>query len=213
MDVGFGHADAWNGGYYELAIELGPRSDERLAAAHAAIWRYPSIEGCYAERHVEPEAQARLTPDSKDLVGGEYGGGYLGIATLPDGKRLPAGTFIVRENGGPDWLGFFVPMGAMALAYRDVGAFPFIAPETGTRAWREPLDTWLADLGQAVFRSVRFDLGLIGWEMSGRYYARDIAAQGIPNRRYVGCLWPGDAGLLWFPVTEWRHAYLLPEDD
>jgi hypothetical protein len=31
--------DAWSGGFYELALELGPRSDDRLRAALVALWR------------------------------------------------------------------------------------------------------------------------------------------------------------------------------
>src|SRR5687767_12912870 len=52
--------DAWRGGYVELALELGPPSDDRMGAALAALWAHPTLDGPYAERDREPWDQPRL---------------------------------------------------------------------------------------------------------------------------------------------------------
>ena len=41
---------AWFGGFYELALEVGARSDDRLRAALAAVWSHPDLDGCYIDR-------------------------------------------------------------------------------------------------------------------------------------------------------------------
>jgi len=46
--------DAWFGGFYELAIEVGPRSDDRLGAALSTLWKYPNLRGCFLDRSREP---------------------------------------------------------------------------------------------------------------------------------------------------------------
>jgi hypothetical protein len=75
--------DAWAGGFYELAIEIGSRSDERLRAALAAIWQHPDLDGCYLERNREPSEQLRRLPAS--IEGGSH---PRGIARLPNGSRV-----------------------------------------------------------------------------------------------------------------------------
>jgi hypothetical protein len=36
--------DAWTGGFYELVLRLGPRSDARLLDALRAIWAHPDFD-------------------------------------------------------------------------------------------------------------------------------------------------------------------------
>jgi hypothetical protein len=35
---------AWVGGFYELAMEIGPRSEKMLRSVFAALWRDPDLE-------------------------------------------------------------------------------------------------------------------------------------------------------------------------
>jgi hypothetical protein len=55
--------EAWNGGFYELALEVGARSDDRLRAALKALWSHPDLDGCYLDRGREPSDQPREQPD------------------------------------------------------------------------------------------------------------------------------------------------------
>ena len=52
--------NTWLGSFYELALELGSRSDERLAVALHSVWSFPDVEGCYLRPDVEPNEQPRV---------------------------------------------------------------------------------------------------------------------------------------------------------
>ena len=202
----FTPSDIWYGGFYELALELGARSDEKLQAALRRVWSFPSLEGCYLDSEREPSEQPRVEVPSTL----EEPGQLRGIALLPNGKRVACATFIVREEDGPDWLGFYVPMGALSItgAY-DVGGYPFDVARRSHKEWQHELDGWLADLGAYVFRAVPFRLGLIGHEVSGDAYADEIEKQGIPEDRYIGYLWPQGDEVKYFPMN---RQYGEPEN-
>src|SRR4051812_33325865 len=190
--------DVWYGGFYELSLELGERSDERMHAALRRVWSAPSLEGCYLDRNLEPSEQHRVEVSSVL----EEPQALYGIALLPNGKRVACGTFIVREEAGPDWLGFYLPMEALSRtgAY-DVGGYPFDIEERSHKEWQQQLDSWLADLGAYVFKAVPYRLGLIGHEVSGAAYSSDIGKAGIPNARYIGYLWPQGDEIKYFPMN------------
>jgi hypothetical protein len=192
----FTATDTWNGGFYELAIELGPRSDERLRTALEMIWQYDGLDGCYEDSRAEPSNQPRLMPSLEIR--------QLGIATLPNGRQLACGSFTVREDNGTDWIGFYLPMGALASVY-DVGAYPF-GDET-SRTWREPLDDWLTQIAGVVFAAVPFSLALVGHEVSGMAYAEEIRNTGMLAERWVGYLWREGERLVWYPPTRYEPSF------
>jgi hypothetical protein len=175
---------AWVGGFYELALEVGPRADERLRAALGALWAHPDLDGGYEHRSREPADQPRVPPDCL-----ESGSHLFGGARLPNGARVACGTCLVREEDGPDWLVFYLPMGALGAAY-PAGGFPFGSEADWPGPWRFEVEDWLAGVGRWVAQSAAFRLGLIGFETSGQAYAADVATRGIPAERFVGYLWP-----------------------
>ena len=95
----FTEANTWFGGFYELALELGSRSDERLLAALAAIWSDPDFDGIYLSRDIEPSQQERLAI-STDLLQLNH---LHGLARLPNGATIACGICIIREEDGPCW--------------------------------------------------------------------------------------------------------------
>jgi hypothetical protein len=185
---------AWHGGFYELSLEMGQLPDEELDAALKAIWSFPDLSGCYLRRDIEPSLQAKVTPDIKFLLAGSH---LLGIATLPTREQVACGTFLVR---GDKWLGFYLPMGTL----EGVGAYPF-GPDGSSRRWREPLDNWLAKMGQSVFAKVPFLLGLVGFEVSGSTTSSEVKVAGVPAERFMGYLYPTHGKLSWFPTNQWQH--------
>src|SRR5262245_40410376 len=187
--------DAWYGGFYELALEVGPRSDERLLAALTALWLNPDLDGCYLDRSREPADQ----PRSSDFCL-ETGSHSLGVASLPNGRRVVCGSCLVRADEGPDWLCFYLPMDSLGTAY-PVGGFPFGTEDHWTGPWRYEVEDWLARIGMWIARSVSFRLGLIGHEVSGHVYASEIASNGIPDERYIGYLWPNNESVLYHRRT------------
>lgn len=173
--------EAWKGGFYELAIEVGSRSDPRLLAALTALWDHPDIQGCYLDRHREPADQPRRSPDKI-----EDGSHLLGTARLPNGTDVPCGSFVWDDDS--DWLVFYLPMGSLQTAY-PVGSFPF-GEASWSGPWRWEVEDWLYGVGLWVARTASYQLGLIGYEVSGQISSTDISARGIPEDRFIGYLWP-----------------------
>lgn len=199
--------DAWTGGFLELAIQLGARSDARLLAALESLWGHPDVEGCYETRDIEPERQTPLSPDLRS--NGQH---LYGIASMPNGSRVPCGTCVIREtDGGPDWLDFYLPMGSLGLAY-PVGAYPFIQEDLGVGPWLAEVEDWLAAIGTRTFLAVDFQLAIIGHEVLGTVDAVSLQAQGVPAERHVSYLWPTQGQVTYFRRTVERGVgYSFPE--
>ena len=203
----FTPADRWAGGFYELAMELGERDDERLETAIQALCHYPALSGWYVHNDVEPYGQAAVAPSVALLK--EHSPLY-GIAALPDGQRAACGVFVVREESfepddtGPDWIGLFIPMGVLETVY-DVGAFPF--GDSPSADWRIPLDDWLVHIANMVFARVPFGLALIGHEVSGQTYHKDIQREGLPRERWFGHLLASGGRLDWFPPNDYEPPF------
>jgi hypothetical protein len=193
----FTDPNAWLGGFYELAIELGPRSDERLLAALTAVWSNPNIDGVYLDNDTEPWQQTRQAITAESLRVGHL----HGLARMPNGMTIACGTCLIREDDGPDWLVLYLPMGALGTAY-SVGGYPFEPNAETSRPWREILDAWLARIGVAVYERVQYRLALAGWEVSGKAYADETRQTGIPTQRGMGYLWPDGDMVTFYPCTE-----------
>jgi hypothetical protein len=192
--------DTWSGGFYELAMEFAPHSDKTLEAALKTLWELPALQGCYMRPDLEPSSQPRVDPSLTTLLAGEH---LRGIARLPNGTPVACGTYLVRGDNGPSWLGFYVPLGALATAY-EVGGYPFeVGP--AMQRWRQPLENWLAEIGKAVFVQAPFQLGLVGFEVSGTTTsAQEFGASGAPDPRPIGYLLPAEGKLTWYPTNQWQ---------
>lgn len=185
--IAFTDDENWHGGFYELAIELGDCDDERLQAALSALWQAADITGCYASRDREPRDQQQIVCTTASLA---TTGHLRGTVRLPDGNRVVCGVVAVREDQGPDWLDFYLPLGALTRVEPRVGAFPFDNNSgTASLAWRRPLDDWLAHVAEAVYDRVAFQLALVGFEMSGHTYAAQLNGT-APQKRWAGYLIP-----------------------
>ena len=197
MEKVFTAEDAWYGGFHELAIELGLRSDERVLAALNTVWSLDRIDGCFTDRGIEPSEQTKIAP-SLDMTGTYHG---LGVAMLPNGKECACGTCVIREDGGTDWFIFYLPTGSLSYAYR-IGGYPF-STEAMTRPWQEPVNEWLVTIGRAIFDVAPFEMALIGHEVSGSETASRLREQGLPKKRYIGYLCREGTELAWYPPTHY----------
>lgn len=215
--MNFTAEETWRGGHYEIEIELGAPSDERLRTALQRVWAHPSLKGCVFSRDQEPQAQVRVTPGQHALEGHLYG-----MATLPNGATAACGTYVCRLQGDAkeaarDLLSFYVPMGALAKAHGvssewlkgqrpERGVLNVENAEAGKPAeWRGELDRWMVELGRRVFESVEFELALVGWEVDfPRVSAELVRTSGVPTERYDGYLWRNGNELEWHPPTNFE---------
>jgi hypothetical protein len=91
-------------------------------------------------------------------------------------------------------------MGALSSAYA-VGGYPF--DEGKGKDWRVPLEDWFAGIGETVYQTAKFKLGLIGLEVSGETNAKVVSANGIPKDRITAYLWAETDRLRYYPTTIW----------
>ena len=119
--LSFTTLEVWNGGFYELALEVGSRSDDTLFATLRNVCQYPALTGPYTHRNREPTMQNPIALDRQHIATGLH---LYGVATLSDGVQVACGTVTIREDSGVDWLTLYMPMGALDRVY-PVGGFPF----------------------------------------------------------------------------------------
>lgn len=196
----FADDENWHGGFYELAIALGPRHDPRLDAAIGAVWADPRVHGCYVDRHREPQAQEPVACSLSSLDEADH---LRGTAQLPSGARVVCGTVIIREeDSGLDWLDFYLPVGALTRVDDRVGGFPF-GDDGGAAslAWRAPIDEWLSAMGKRVFAAAPFEYALIGFEATGESPPSPDATDTPSAERSVGYLVPRHGRLEYLPAT------------
>jgi len=189
----------WAGGFYELAIDVGPTDDGRLERALTALWRIAAIEGCFARTNGK---RPQLVAVPVSLSSLQTAGHLRGVVTLPADRVSVCGVVAMREGiagtGHSDWLILYVPLGALARIDPRIGGFPF-DDRSGAPSllWRRPLDAWLADIGTRLYAEVAFELALIGMEPLGGVHAEELRA-GIPQDRMHGVLAQVDGKLRYY---------------
>ena len=185
----------WNGGHYELALEIGQSSDEQLRQTLFVIWEHVLLEGCFPDRDKEPEEQQPVELSRISLESGLH---LQGLAYLPGNYTVACGTCLIREENGSDWLVFYLPMASLSKAY-DVAGYPFNVDPKSSLPWQITIDNWLSEIGRFVYSKSEYKLGLVGFEVSGQYYAEQIKQNGLPEKRDIGYLWPSGSGITYFP--------------
>ncbi|MGW1998454.1 hypothetical protein [Embleya sp. NPDC001921] len=183
----FRTVDNWSGGFYELAIEVGPRSDARLQRVLTAVWSAADVQGCFGDRSREPREQEPVECTVEALA---RFGHLQGQVRLPTGELVVCGCVAIPEDGadGVDWLDFYIPLGALDRT-------GIVYHESGRQFYRSRvLDDWLAAVGTEAFRTADFRAGYIGWETSGCTYAATLNGL-MPKSRSIGYLLPQDGEL------------------
>lgn len=197
----FTEPDTWSGGYFELAIENGSRDDERLREAVAALWKHPSLVGCYLDVNREPQHQRQLAAELQPIETKLYG-----VATTPIGHEVACISIPLRFEAGIDWLYFSIPLGSLARVYR-IGTYPF--DDETSRDWILSVSEWFAKIGKSVFASTPFQLGVIGWEADDFLDVPKVKQDGVPDERWVGYLWPRNGELHWYAPNILRPPITL----
>ena len=140
----FTNKDTWSGGFYELAMEISADDMNQIKDILQAILTFPPFTGYYLDMNVEPEEQIRQDVNAIK-IDPDILPHFLGILTLPNGKKSACGVCLITEDQERCWVDFYLPMGALAEVY-NVGAYPFGDFETSPK-WQEPVDDWLYKIG------------------------------------------------------------------
>ncbi len=102
----------------------------------------------------------------------------MALSVLPSGIDVVCGVVAVREDDGPDWLDFYLPIGVLSRADSRFGrvAVGFGPDDAVTSlSWRQPIDEWFAGIGRRVYDEVDYRLALIANEASGVVYAAQLS--------------------------------------
>ena len=191
----------WWGGFYELALELGPENDARLDKAIAALCSATGAEAWYPMDAAGGVSDEVVACSLESLLANSQ---IRAVAHTSQIGSIVCGLLAIRGLVGAssvrrDWLCFYVPMGALGRRFSEVGAYPFADVEKSL-TWRQPLDSHLAEIARRVYKLVPFSLGLIGIEVSGEVESEDLK-QGIPEDRPFGYLVPNGEALRYYPAT------------
>ncbi|HEX7189878.1 MAG TPA: hypothetical protein VF423_16840 [Actinomycetes bacterium] len=190
----------WAGGHYELTLEFSRRDGPQLQRALDSIWHHAGIAGCLATPSSHP-TEHRPAPRTVEAL--DTAGHLHGVVTLP-GEHQVVASVAVHLRGGVDELHFGLPMGSLGRVYLDAGGFPFGADgDASSAVWRQPLEDWMAGIGRAVFATLPFELGLVGFEVSGETDAAEVRGTSPPQGRDFGYLLPVGGELVHLPTTEW----------
>jgi hypothetical protein len=199
----FTAADAWSGGFYELVIELGDKSERSARHALEELWSSRPLQGIYLQRDQEPEQQPRLAAQEISLEGH-----WLGVATLPNGRQSCCGTFWGNYPEAGSWLTFYLPLGALAHAY-PVGAYPMkVRGEPSPEAWLKAINGWMRELAADVYSRARFAAGVIGFEVD-YFEIKAQLAQRVTANEWHGLLLPDGETLAWHPPLRYDPPYTL----
>jgi hypothetical protein len=189
----------FDGGTYDLAIELGQRDDARLDAAIRACWAGPRLEGCWTPP-LRDRSQPRIEPS---LESQQHG--LEGIAAIPGFGSTLCRSSAWRYDSGEDWLDFWLPVGAMVSV--DPRAHSLIEwsyhnpsnpyeEHSAAWAWREPIDDFLVDIATRIAKAVPFRLGMIGHEVDTEDLERKSLEEPIQPREHTTLLVPDTQGEL-----------------
>lgn len=174
----------WDGGHYELAIDLG--TTDRLQEAVDALRRAARIDGSVTRDGRAVACTVAALAEHGQLCG---------TVRLPGGARVVCSVYATRYDDGTTCLDLTLPLGALARTDRRIGGFPFGGSGgAGSLAWRESLDTWLAAVGMAVYDEVPFRLAAIGFEL-------DAEMEVPAGDRWESYLVPEDDGLRYLPAN------------
>jgi hypothetical protein len=157
----FTDRENWAGSCYELAVHLAPGAD--AAAALRAAWSHPDLDGCWLDRFAAPEDQHRLAPDGLALPAARSAYGW---ARTPAGRMVCVTHVVGPLAGDPDpWVDVCLPVGALGRLVPTMRR-PIDGYEQN-RAWREPVDVWLATVADRVARAVPIRVAYAGEAVSG----------------------------------------------
>jgi hypothetical protein len=175
--------DAWTGGWYELAMQLGEHDAVRLQSALGVLARAAGITEPW---HVQWQPDHRVWRADWNIAG--LDGDHLrGQVQLPGGQQVICSVIAIRETDGDDWLLLGIPLEALGHGDPRIGGVPYDNDNGALLAWRRPIDDWFARLAEQVRVEIGFRLAAIGWEADGFVITERDMHQ--PRDRFYWLVW------------------------
>lgn len=158
------------GGFYELEINLGPASEDRMSLAVEPLWAAAALGRSVRRDGVNEWLDAE--PSLNVLLDGSLSGAVeiLGLGrTL--WRVLAFRESLFDDDGeligyGEEALILGLPLGALGRLDPRVGAYPF-GDVSNSEAWRAPIEAWFRGIIETLARSIVFEYALSGFEIFG----------------------------------------------
>ena len=107
--------EAWHAPFYELYLEFGGHSAQRLYAAVAALWAHPTLRGPYAQHDAPFSEQRPVEPAAGIDPTGDVPVHVYGTARLATGESVPCGSVAhIRPGLDDDGIILYFTAGALA---------------------------------------------------------------------------------------------------
>ena len=160
------NAENWLGSYYELAIELQDSPDDaKLFQALKALWSYPSLSGGWLSKEDYGQLPINFADGVADIESLFH---IYGLVTLPTTNvQFGCLSVVVREELGEgynsDWLGLCFPVGMLEQVF----TLEYPLDYESNAMWMDQIDMLLRDIANSIYEQVRFELAILGEEVSG----------------------------------------------
>ncbi len=151
--------DIWSGGFYELSLEYNPSgNDKRILTALNTLCRFPDFKGLWNEKEAYFDNTITLpTKIEEDSVTQ-----FNGLLKISNECILGCLITLIRVEEESDWLTISIPMSMLEKFYPV--KYDLLEEHN---PWKMNLDDLLISLAQRIYVHASFDLGMVGWEVSG----------------------------------------------
>lgn len=158
------------GGFYELEINLGPASEDRMSLAVEPLWAAAALG-----RSVRSDGVGGWV-DAEPSLNVLLDGSLSGAVEIPGLGRTLWRVLAFRESlfddegeligYGEEALILGLPLGALGRLDPRVGPYPF-GDVSDSDSWRAPIEAWFRGIIETLVRSIDFEHALSGFEVFG----------------------------------------------
>lgn len=167
------NSDNWLGSYYELAIELQDSpNDSNLFRALKSLWGHPSLSGGWPRKEDYGQSATNFSGEVDKIESFFH---MYGLVTLPTSNiEFGCLTVVVREeigkDHGSDWLNLCFPTGMLEQAF----SVEYPLDCKSNDVWIDQVDALLKEIANSIYEQVKFELAIIGEEVSGYVHKADL---------------------------------------
>ena len=190
---------------FKLLVELGTRPKDELVSIVNHIWAKSCLAGPYIDMSgLQPKGVPELYPYDEDSYGPNLFSvqSHWGYATLPNGSRVPC-ICDIRYYGRK--LGHCLDLSfrweALDAAFQTDSSY--LSEDRLNPHWYAEIEGWFRVIGEALYESFGFRLGIIGIE-TDLLSISNLRRHGIPEDRRQAMLVEAGQRVYWYPPAQAR---------